>query len=54
MMVVFRLLYQGLGRQKGSHVLVALVQSKGCEVTEVTDESLNAGWDSGSNVSWPY
>lgn len=50
-MVVFRLLYQALGSQKGSHVLVVLVQSKGCEVT---DEPLNAGWDSGSNMSWPY
>lgn len=51
MVVVFRLLYQARGRQKGSHVLAVLVQSKGCEVT---DEPLNAGWDSGSNVSWPY
>lgn len=50
-MVVFRLLYQAHGRQKESHVLAVLVQSKGCEVT---GEPLNAGWDSGSNVSWPY
>lgn len=28
-MVVFRLPYKGLGRQKGSYVLVVLVQSKG-------------------------
>lgn len=40
MVVVFRQLYQALGRQKGSHVLAALVQSKGCEVA---DEPLNAG-----------
>lgn len=50
MVVVFRLLYKGLGSQRGSYVLAVLVQSKGCEVT---DEPLNAGLDSGSSVSWP-
>lgn len=51
MVVIFRLLYKSLGRQKESYVLDVLVQSKGCEVT---GEPLTAGLDSGRNVSWFY
>lgn len=49
--VIFRLLYKGLGRQNGSYVLDVFAQSKECQVT---CESLNAGLDSGRNVSWFY